>query len=84
MKGLGWDDFHQQAQTSICKECTCGATAPWRGNATCLQAWLRFHSSRGIILACHASRSGATGSRPEHGLMADHSPLERVVVGERR
>ena len=79
MKGLGWDDFSQQARVAICGECTCGAKAPWRGNATCLQAWLRFHSSRGIIVSCYASRGATATARPEHALMSDHTPLERAV-----
>ncbi len=71
MKGLAWDDFHQQATTSICRNCECGATTPYRGNTTCLQAWLRFHSSRGILLSCNASRMEGV-SRLEDSLMSTH------------
>ncbi len=76
MKGLTWDAFHQQAEASICRDCECGATSPWRGNATCLQAWLRFHSSRGIILACNAARTGGPNSRLEDSLMSVPAPRE--------
>ncbi len=78
MKGLSWDNFHDQAQMSICRDCECGGKAPWRGNATCLQAWLRFHSSRGIILSCHASRQSAGTTRVEDGLMSEPMATERV------
>lgn len=78
MKGLAWVDFQQQARASICRECSCGANAPWRGNATCLQSWLRFHSSRGIILGCHASRFGAARPRYEDSLMTEHSRTEEL------
>jgi len=71
MKGLSWDDFRQQAQNGICKHCSCGASIPWRGNAACLQAWLRFHSSRGIILECHAATPVPAGKRLEDALMTD-------------
>jgi hypothetical protein len=73
MKGLSWEDFRQQAQSAICKECSCGASIPWRGNAACLQAWLRFHSSRGIILACHAAGATPASKRLEDALMSDHA-----------
>ena len=76
MKGLTWDAFNQQATGSICRDCECGATAPWRGNATCLQAWLRFHSSRGIILSCNAARTGGAKRRLEDSLMSVHAPTE--------
>jgi hypothetical protein len=72
MKGLSWDDFQRQAEAGICKHCECGATSPWRGNTTCLQAWLRFHSSRGIILSCNAARAGGRRARIEDGLMSEH------------
>lgn len=71
MKGLSWDDFRFQAQQSLCRDCRCGSSIPWRGNTACLQAWLRFHSSRGIILSCHAAEASHVRHRLEDGLMSD-------------
>jgi hypothetical protein len=71
MKCPNWDDFRHQAQNAICKECSCGASIPWRGNAACLQAWLRFHSSRGNILSCHAAGATQASKRPEDALMSE-------------
>ena len=71
MKGLSWDDFRYQAQQSICRGCSCGSSVPWRGNTACLQAWLRFHSSRGIILSCHAAGASLARQRLEDALMTD-------------
>ena len=72
MKGLTWDDFSQRAKASICRNCECGSTAPYRGNATCLQAWLRFHSSRGILLSCNASRASSADAHRDFNLMTVH------------
>ncbi|MFC1572012.1 hypothetical protein ACFL6M_00275 [Candidatus Eisenbacteria bacterium] len=75
MKGLSWDDFHEKARASVCRDCNCGVTSPWRGNSACLQAWLRFHSSRGIILSCNAARSTNGRPRREDSLMS--APLSK-------
>ena len=72
MKGLSWDDFHRQAKATICSNCECGFNTPYRGNATCLQSWLRFHSSRGILLSCNASRAEGVYARREDSLMSSH------------
>ncbi len=79
MRGLEWRDFYELAQVSICRECKVGGKAPWRGNTSCLQAWLRFHSSRGIILSCQSSRHRTTGPRIEDSLMLDHTPADLVA-----
>ncbi len=71
MNGLCWDSFRSQALRSICKDCEYGHGRPWRGNSSCLQTWLRFHSSRGLILACNASRLGKSVSRFEDSLMSE-------------
>ena len=71
MDRLGWDRFRAQAESSICRDCECGARKPWRGNVTCLQAWLRFHSSQGIIMTCSASREAGRAFRLEDALMSE-------------
>jgi hypothetical protein len=71
MKGLCWEDFRSQAEVSICRDCEYGHGRAWRGNTTCLQTWLRFHSSRGIILACNASFARRGPARLEDGLMSE-------------
>ena len=76
MKGLTWDSFREQAEGTICKECECGNHRPWRGNATCIQSWLRFHSSRGIILTCSASQAGRRRSRLEENLMSEGARVD--------
>ncbi len=72
MKGLSWEAFQEKAEATICRGCECGATRPWRGNPSCIQAWLRFHSSRGIILSCNASTYESSAGRIEDSLMATH------------
>jgi len=69
MKGLNWDNFRSAAVATICRNCEYGHERPWRGNTTCLQTWLRFHSSRGLILACNASRAERPARRLEDSLM---------------
>ena len=71
MKGLCWEDFHSRAEYSICRDCEFGHGRPWRGNATCVQAWIRFHSSRGIMLTCNASFARRGVARIEDGLMSE-------------
>jgi|WetSurMetagenome_2_1015567.scaffolds.fasta_scaffold1048200_1 hypothetical protein len=79
MKGLCWESFKEQAVASMCKDCEYGHAKPWRGDMTCIQTWLRFHSSRGLILACNAARAGKSHARPEDGLMHEHSNRESMV-----
>ncbi|MBP6874685.1 MAG: hypothetical protein KBD56_01290 [Candidatus Eisenbacteria bacterium] len=69
--GLSWERFRGQAETSMCRECECGARRPWRGNATCVQSWLRYHSSRGIILTCSAAGQPCGRTRMEDTLMSE-------------
>lgn len=83
MKGLQWDDFRTQAESSICRNCEYCLDKPWRGNATCLQTWLRFHSSRGIILACNASRAERPPRRLEDSLMSEGLGPDRLAAGQR-
>jgi hypothetical protein len=71
MNRLCWDGFRSQAEVSICRDCEYGHGRPWRGNTTCLQTWLRFHSSCGIILACSASFARRGPDRLEDSLMSD-------------
>lgn len=78
MKGLNWDDFREQARASVCRGCECGVSAPWRGNVTCLQAWLRFHSSRGIILSCNGARERTRMPRIEDSLMSEHGLQDKL------
>jgi len=80
MKGLCWESFKSAAMASICKDCEYGHDRPWRGDTTCLQTWLRFHSSRGIILACHASRAGSRAPRLEDRLMAESVNVRPAAV----
>jgi hypothetical protein len=75
MKGLCWESFRSHAEYSICRACEFGHGRPWRGNATCIQSWLRFHSSRGIILTCNASEERRGPARIEDGLMSDGAPV---------
>jgi hypothetical protein len=79
MKGLCWESFKEQAGTSMCRDCEYGHAKPWRGGMTCIQAWLRFHSSRGLILACNASRAGKPPARLEDRLMYERSDREPVA-----
>jgi hypothetical protein len=81
MKGLNWEHFRAQAEQSICKNCECGNGRPWRGNATCLQSWLRFHSSRGIILTCSAAPAGLRPARIEDNLMSEGGRVDRFATG---
>jgi hypothetical protein len=74
MKGLCWDRFQSHAECSICRDCEYGGQRPWRGNTTCLQSWLRFHSSRGIILTCNASHARRGPLRLEDTLMSEGLP----------
>ncbi|MFH1144014.1 MAG: hypothetical protein V1774_05670 [Candidatus Eisenbacteria bacterium] len=72
MEGLSWESFRSLAERTICKECECGGRRPWRSNTTCLQSWLRFHSSRGIIVTCSASLpNGRPAARIEDSLMSE-------------
>ena len=76
MKGLCWNSFKSQAQMSICRDCEFAHDQPWRGNTSCLQTWLRFHASRGIILSCHASRTVQRPVRVEDRLMSTGNQVE--------
>jgi hypothetical protein len=78
MKGLCWTDFRSQAECSICRDCEYGHGRPWRGNTTCLQSWIRFHSSRGIILACNASAAPVGRARIEDALMYEGVPSQEL------
>jgi len=71
MDGLSWENFRGQAERTICRQCECGGRRPWRSNATCLQSWLRFHSSRGIIMTCSAAHPGSRSGRFEDSLMSE-------------
>ena len=79
MKGLNWESFRVQAERTLCRDCECGNRRPWRGNATCIQSWLRFHSSRGIILTCSASRAGRRPARMEDSLMSEGCRADRLA-----
>jgi hypothetical protein len=79
MKGLDWESFKDHAVTSLCKDCEHGHALPWRNDTTCLQAWLRFHSSRGLILECNASRAGRPPVRLEDRLMYEGTKTEHVA-----
>jgi len=78
MEGLSWDTFRRQAEASICKNCECGGRRPWRGNSSCIQSWLRFHSTRGIVITCSASQPGSRPARIEDGLMSECVPEHLV------
>ena len=79
MQALSWESFRCQAERTICKNCECGGRRPWRSNTTCLQSWIRFHSSRGIIMTCSASRLDNRPARLEDSLMSEiqADPLAR-------
>jgi hypothetical protein len=78
MKGLDWGDFVDRAQASICRGCECGFNRPWRDGATCQQAWLRFHATRGVILTCNRSHAARSATRPEEELMHEQSQHLRL------
>lgn len=78
MESLSWNTFRQQAQASICASCSCGSKAPWRGNATCLQAWLRYHATQGINLSCHSADAQTTGRRIEDQFMKVHPTVTQA------
>jgi hypothetical protein len=78
MEGLSWDSFRQQAQATICANCSCGSRAPWRGNATCLQAWLRYHATRGITLSCHSAEVKNDGRRLEDQFMKVYPTIKQA------